>query len=177
MTTLMDQLPCQVSRDTDFFALNAWRMVKYFKISTAKEMHMIWMALGMTSTLFKINSSLSLLITNSWVGVDFLEQMNVPYVIPGLPTVEINGTVKEVEYTQYMQGIEKLVPQIKALYDNEQRANRIIQTMQQEVENMRVMRSFKPSWMLELYTNPLRVSTVLMKQKFLLENFLNFREL
>ena len=49
--------------------------------------------------------------------------MTVPYVIPGLPTVEINGTVNEVEYTQYMQGIEKLVPKIKALYDNEERAN------------------------------------------------------
>ena len=39
--------------------------------------------------------------------------MTVPYVIPGLPTVEINGTVKEVEYTQYMQGIEKLVQKVK----------------------------------------------------------------
>ena len=81
------------------------------------------------------------------MGVDFLEQMTVPYVIPGLPTVEINGTVKEVEY---MQGIEKFVSKIKALYDNEQRSSRIIQTMQQEVENMRVTRSFQPSWMLEL---------------------------
>ena len=84
-----------------------------------------------------------------------------------------------------MQGIEKLVPKIKALYGNEQRSTRIIQTMQQEVENMRVTRSFQPSWMLELYTNPLRVSTVNeteispeelseMKQKFLLKNCQNF---
>ena len=86
--------------------------------------------------------------------------MTVPYVIPGLPTVEINGTVKQVDYTQYMPGIKKLVLKIKQLYDNEERANRIIQPMQQQVENMRVTRSFKPSWMLELYTNPLRVSTV-----------------
>ena len=77
-----------------------------------------------------------------------------------LPTVDINGTVKKVEYTQQMQGIEKFVPKIKALYDNEERANRIIQTMQHEVSNMRATRSFKPSWMLELYTNPFRVSTV-----------------
>ena len=74
--------------------------------------------------------------------------------------MEINGTVKEVEYTQYMQGTEKLIPTSKALYDNEQRANRIIVTMQQEVENMRVTRSFKPSWILDLYTNLVRVSTV-----------------
>jgi len=47
------------------FALNAWRMVKYF--STAKEMHMIQKALGMTSTVFERNPSLSQLITNSWV--------------------------------------------------------------------------------------------------------------
>ena len=58
--------------------------------------------------------------------MDFLEQMTVPYVIPGLPTVEINSKVKEVEYTQYMQGIEKLVPKIKALYDNVERSTRII---------------------------------------------------
>ena len=86
--------------------------------------------------------------------------MTVPYVNPGLPTMQINGTVKEMEYSQYMQGIEKRVPKIKALYDNEERAARIIQTMQQEAEKMSVARSFKPSWMLELYTNLLRVSTV-----------------
>ena len=74
--------------------------------------------------------------------------------------MEINGTVNEVEYTQCMQGIEKLVPKIKALYDNKERAARIINTMQEEVEKMRVTRSYKPSWMLELYTNPLRVSSV-----------------
>ena len=50
--------------------------------------------------------SIPLTVDNKQLGVDFLEQMTVPYVIPGLPTVEINGTVKEVEYTQYMQGIE-----------------------------------------------------------------------
>ena len=59
-----------------------------------------------------------------------------------------------------MQGIDKLVPKIKALYDNEERSSRIINTMQQEVEKMRVTTSFQPSWMLELYSNPLRVSTV-----------------
>ena len=105
-------------------------------------------------------TSILLTVDNKQLCVDFLEQMTVPYVIPGLPTVEIDGTVKEVEYTQYMQGIEKLVPKIKALYDIEQRANRIIQTMQQEVENMRRTRCFKPSWILDLYTNPVRASTV-----------------
>ena len=112
----------------------------------------------MTSTVLEKN--LPLTADNKQLVVDFLEQMTVPYVIPGLPAVEINGTVKEVEYTQCMQGIEKLVPKIKALYDNEERASRIINTMQQEVENMRVTRSFKPSWMLKLYTNPVRVSIV-----------------
>ena len=106
------------------------------------------------------DKSIPLTVDNKQLGVEFLEQMTVPYVIPGLPTVEINGTVKELEYTQYMQGIDKLVPKIKALYDNEERSSRIINTMQQEVEKMRVTRSFKPSWMLKVYTNPLRVSTV-----------------
>ena len=77
-----------------------------------------------------------------------------------LSQLEINGTVKEVEYTQYMQGIEKLVPKIKALYNNAERSTRIINTMQQEVEKMRVTRSFQQSWMLKLYTNPFKVSTV-----------------
>ena len=104
--------------------------------------------------------SIPLTVDNKQLGVDFLEQMTVPYVIPGLPTVEINGTVKEVEYTQFMQGIEKLVPKIQTLYDNQERATRIINTMKEEVEKMRLTRSFQPAWMLELYTNPLRVSTV-----------------
>ena len=150
----MDQLYCQVSPDTVFLELNAWMMVKCY--STARETRITLMALGMTSTVR--DKSIPLTVDNKQLGVEFLEQMTVPYVIPGLPTVEINGTVKELEYTQYMQGIEKLVPKIKALYDNEQRSSRIIQTMQQEVENMRVTRSFQPSWMLELDTNPLRVS-------------------
>ena len=104
--------------------------------------------------------SIPLTVDNKQLGVDFLEQMTVPSVIPCLPTVEINGTVKEVEYTQFMQGIEKLVPKIQALYDNQERATRIINTMKEEVEKMRLTRSFQPAWMLELYTNPLRVSTV-----------------
>ena len=106
------------------------------------------------------DKSIPLTVDNKQLGVEFLEQMTVTYVIPGLPTVEINGTVKELEYTQYMQGIDKLVPKMKALYDNEERSSRIINTMQQEVEKMRVTRSFEPSWMLEVYSNPLRVSTV-----------------
>jgi hypothetical protein len=57
--------------------------------------------------------------------------------------VEINGTVKEVEYTQFMQGIEKLVPKIQTLYDNQERATRIINTMKEEVEKMRLTRSFQ----------------------------------
>ena len=65
-----------------------------------------------------------------------------------------------MEYTQYMQELKKLVPKIKALHDNEERATRIINTMQKEVEKMRVTRSFQPAWMLELYTYPLRVSTI-----------------
>ena len=121
----MDQLCYLVSPGTDFFESNGWTMVKFS--STAREMHMTLMALGMTSTVLEINPSLT--VDNKQLGVDFLEQMTVPYVIPGLPTVEINGTVKEVEYTQYMQGIEKLVPKIQALYDNQERATRIINTM------------------------------------------------
>ena len=81
-----------------------------------------------------------------------------------------------MQYTQYMQGIEKLVPKIKALYDNEERAYRIVNTMQEEVEKMRVTRSFQPSWMLKLYTNPLRVSTV-NETEISPEELLNFREL
>ena len=62
-----------------------------------------------------------------------------------------------MEYTQYMQGIGKFVPIIKVVYNN-RTGKIIIQTMQQEVENMRVTRSFKPSWILDLYTNPVRVT-------------------
>jgi len=68
------------------------------------------------------DKSIALTVDNKQLGVEFLKQMTVPYVIPGLPTVEINGTVKELEYTQYMQGIDKLVPKIKALYGNEERS-------------------------------------------------------
>ena len=45
--------------------------------------------------------------------------MTVPNVIPGLPTVEIYSTV--VKYIQCLQGIHKLVPKIKALYDNKKK--------------------------------------------------------
>ena len=48
------------------------------------------------------DKSILLTVENKLLGVDFLEQMLVPYVIPGLPTVEINGTVNEVDYTQHM---------------------------------------------------------------------------
>ena len=67
---------------------------------------------------FVWDKSIPLAVDNKPLGVDFLEQMTLPYVIPGLQPVEINGTVKEVEYTEYMQGIEKLEPKIKALYEN-----------------------------------------------------------
>ena len=53
-----------------------------------------------------------------------------------------------------MQGIKKLEPKIKALYNNEQRANIIVHTMREEIDKMWMSRFFK----LSLFTNPLRVS-------------------
>ena len=39
------------------------------------------------------------------LDLDFLRTMHVPYTIPGLPTVQIKGQTKELDYTLYLTGI------------------------------------------------------------------------
>ena len=95
--------------------------------------------------------------------------MTVSYIIPGLPTVEINGTVKEVKYTQFMQGITKVESKSKALYNNDKRSTRIIHIIGEEIDNMHFTCSFKPSWILKLSKPFLSKYLVSMKLTFLEE--------
>ena len=44
------------------------------------------------------DKSIPLTVDNKQLGEELLDQMTVPYVIPGLTTVKINGTVKVVEH-------------------------------------------------------------------------------
>ena len=80
---------------------------------------MTLMTLGMTSTVLEKNPSLSQL-TCQQTAVCRLPRINDCAIChPRSLNCGNIGTVKEVKYTQYMQGVEKLVPKIKALDDNE----------------------------------------------------------
>ena len=89
--------------------------------------------------------------------LDFLLGMNVPYTIPGLPTVETKGQTKELDYTLYL--ITDFA-KIEHKVNNEKMSNAVLSKMRGEVEKMRHERSFLPAWALHIYTNPLRVQQV-----------------
>ena len=55
--------------------------------------------------------------------------MNIPYTIPGLPTVEIKGQTKELDYTCYLTGITKIEHKVKTFYDNEEMSNEVLSKM------------------------------------------------
>ena len=74
----------------------------------------------------------------------FLLGMNVPYTIPGLPTVEIKGQTKELDYSLYLTGIAKTEHKVKTLYNNEEMSNSVLSKMREEVEKMH--HSFQPDW-------------------------------
>ena len=86
--------------------------------------------------------------------------MNIPYTIPGLPTVEIKGETKELDCTLYLTEIAKIEHKVKTFYDNEEMSNKVLSKMKGVVEKMRHARSFLPEWALHIYTNPLRVEQV-----------------
>ena len=94
------------------------------------------------------------------LDLDFLRTMHVPYTIPGLPTVQIKGQTKELDYTLYLTGIAKIEHKVKTHYDNEEMSHSVLCNMRQEVEKMRHERSFQPDWALDVYINPLRVQPV-----------------
>ena len=85
------------------------------------------------------------------LDLDFLCTMHVPYTIPGLPTVQIKGQTKELDYTLYLTGIAKIEHKVKTHYDNEEMSNSVLCNMRQEVEKMRHERSFQPDWALDVY--------------------------
>ena len=71
--------------------------------------------------------------------------MQIPYTIPGLPTVEIKGQTKELDYSLYIAGINKIESKVKTFYDNEEMSHAVPGAMREEVAKMRHECSFQPA--------------------------------
>jgi len=65
------------------------------------------------------------------LDLEFLQGMQIPYTIPGLPT-EIKGQTKELDCSLYLAGINKIESKVNTFYDNEEMSHAVLGAMRKE---------------------------------------------
>jgi hypothetical protein len=91
---------------------------------------------------------------NVQLNADIFDSFTEEYHVPGLPLENVKGEMKEVQYKKHMACIKANEILCRAQYRDPLIYNPILEGLCEEVEHMRVPRSFPFDWNTSIYIDP-----------------------